>query len=404
MDCGIFHRISTCIDCHLYSHILVPVETVNSNMTKPKKAQSKNMEDYGEAAESQHETHHVNQDLLNQTVTAFISYVREDVTDMKKSLNSLTDENLDLKKQVASMEKRLHFSENQIVALQNKIAAQHEVILDLQCRSMRDNLVFHGIPEDNRESWEITKTKVVQVLKDKMKMPAAEVQRLSIDRAHRIGSKGDRHRPIVVRFMSTESKSSIFKYVQNLKDHREISVQEQFPPEVSERRKRLLPLHREAKSENKNVRWAVDKLIIDGKTHTAADDSCSLNPQNLQFNANIVHTAHLETDGSTFIGHATQVSRKDDIPEVIGTLLQDKSLNSATHNAYAYRIKSGNTTIEGCKDDQEHGAGTSLLDLLRQKNEVNVMTIVSRWCGSKLMGPRRFQVYKDCANSAVELL
>ena len=148
----------------------------------------------------------------------------------------------------------------------------------------------------------------------------------------------------------------------------------------------------------------MDKLIIDGKTHKSPDDYCTLNSSDLQFDAKIVHTAHVEADGSTFIGHAAQVKDKDDIREVLGTLLQDKSLTSATHNSYAYRIRTGENIIEGCKDDQEHGAGTCLLNQLRENDQENVITIVSRWCGSKLMGPNRFQVYKDCANSALDIL
>jgi len=344
------------------------------------------------------------EDLLNQTVSAFIAYVKEDVTEMKKSMNSLITENMELRKQATAMENRLHLTENLVVLLQNKVSAQHEEILDLKCRSMRDNLVFHGIPEADNESWSDTKHKVTAFIKDVMKMPPAEVDSLSIDRAHRMGAKGARHRPVVVRFLTSESRSNIFKYVRNLQQHKDVSIQEQFPPEVSERRKRLLPLQKEAKRDKKKVHWAVDKLVIDGKYHSAEDDSCSVVPGDLHFDANIVHTGHVKTDGSTFIGHATLLKKKEDIPEVMGTLLQDRALTSATHNSYAYRIKKGNSIVEGCKDDQEHGAGSTLLNQLREMNEVNIITIVSRWCGSKLMGPRSWDGYKDCAKSAIEQL
>ena len=269
---------------------------------------------------------------------------------------------------------------------------------------MRDNLVFHGIQESARETWDDTKREVRKFLKDKMKMPATEADSLAIDRVHRSGAKGKRPRPIVARFLNSESKSKVFQYVRNLHSQKDLGVQDQFPPEIAERRKRLLPLHKEAKNAKKNVRWAVDKLIIDGKVHSAPDDNFTITLSELQFDAEIVHTVHVQVDGSTFIGHAANIENKDDIPEVLGKLHLDRSLTSATHNAYAYRILRGSTTIEGSKDDQEHGAGTALLEQLRKQEKVNVLTVVSRWSGTKLMGPKRFQVYKDCAKSATELL
>ena len=58
--------------------------------------------------------------------------------------------------------------------------------------------------------------------------------------------------------------------------------------------------------------------------------------------------------------------------------------------------------IEGSKDDGEHGAGYNLLKLLRDRNEKNVMVIVTRWFGKTHLGPRRFEIIRDCAEKTLD--
>ena len=193
-DCSNFPWTFTCIDFYLGSLIcnieaLYSIETLpeSCDCTMPPKKHKKG----GQEGEEE-ENHNVNNDLLNETISNFLAYVRDDVSEMKKSMNNLVTENMELRKQVEHLEKRHQFSENLIALLQKKLSAQHEEILDLQCRSMRDNLVFRGIPESNdgKETWDKTKEKLIEVLKDKSKMPAQEVEELQIDRAYRMGSKG----------------------------------------------------------------------------------------------------------------------------------------------------------------------------------------------------------------------
>ena len=85
--------------------------------------------------------------------------------------------------------------------------------------------------------------------------------------------------------------------------------------------------------------------------------------------------------------------------------MKDKAVAGATHNIYAYRIqKDDGKVIEGSVDDGEHGAGYQILKLLRDRGEVNVMTIVTRWFGSKHLGPRRFECIRVSAESALEII
>ena len=341
-----------------------------------------------------------------QWIQSLIKTFTEDVKDLKESVANLITENNELKQTVGVLQKRLQISEGLTIRNQSKIIQQADQITDLKCRSMRDNIVINGIPEKNNESWEESKEKFEAFLQNDLKI--ANLEDVKADRVHRIGQKmPNKPRPMVVKLISTASKDNIFKNVKNLKNKKELSVQEQLPPEVNECRKRLWAKYKEAKSNPANrVSWAADRLIINGVSFSAKDENVEINSQqSAGKTTNLQHTTHTTVEDSTFMGHVAGVESKDDIPNVLAELMKDKAVAGATHNIYAYRIQGDDgKCIEGSKDDGEHGAGYQLLKILRDRGEINTMVIVTRWFGSKHLGKRRFECIKDTAENALNII
>ena len=61
-----------------------------------------------------------------------------------------------------------------------------ESIIDLQARSMRDNLVFSGIPEQADEDPELTIKNFIQT---HLKLPGDAVKNIIIHQVHHLGGK-----------------------------------------------------------------------------------------------------------------------------------------------------------------------------------------------------------------------
>jgi regulator of replication initiation timing len=346
-----------------------------------------------------------------ELLQTFIDYLKTDLTQLKKDFKDLktcsthlSEENEIMKSDIAALKKRLALSEGLNIRLQTKISQQDKELTDLKSRSMRDNIVIKGVPEDDNEKWEETKDKLLKVLKDKMKMPS--VARVDIERAHRSGAKSNgKTRPIIAK-LSPQTRDAIFGYVRNLKDHADIKIQEQIPPEVQEKRNRLWPNFQEAKSDRANqVKWIGDKLMINGRIISADDEKIEINPANdLNNDIEIFQSEHKTEDGSTVMGHAASISNPQDIPAVLAKLYQDRLIAAADHNMYAYRIGRTTNLKEGCNDDKEYGAGTALLKQLREDRRSNVIVIVTRWFGGKHIGPRRFELFKECAGEALSAI
>ena len=223
------------------------------------------------------------------------------VTKVQVTLKKLADENKILK------------DSNQKLKTSND--SMQEDIIDLKCRSMRDNMVFVGIPETftmgsmgnainqpnettegaiggaapmdfSQQSGENNVPRsprsfaqVVSTGEDcvgkihefcesvlKIKEPAVCVR---IDRAHRVGNNiPGKQRSIVVKFQDTASKMVVKNALQNINlKNTPFSVFDQFPQIVQERRKELIPVMLEARRNNKKAVLVRDKLYINNKLY-----------------------------------------------------------------------------------------------------------------------------------------
>ena len=142
-----------------------------------------------------------------------------------------------------------------------------EKVVDLQCRSMKMNLVFTGLgKEPPREE---TEAKLRQFLKIELDInddfPLANVHRFG--RFYRW-----KPRPIVARFVYQRDLDLVLDNAYQLKGS-PFGVRQQFPAAIEDRRRELYPVLRHYRAEGANVKLARDRLYIDGKLYEPDDES-----------------------------------------------------------------------------------------------------------------------------------
>ncbi|XP_052788391.1 uncharacterized protein LOC128223149 [Mya arenaria] len=138
----------------------------------------------------------------------------------------------------------------------------------LQSQSMRNNLVFFGVPEDNTngsEPAEATERKLRLHLQDAFKIAKETAESIRFERVHR--SPGSpitgKIRNIIAKFTYFKDREMIRKSWKQL-DGTTFRVFEQFPPDVIQKRRKLVPQLKEARRQNKKAYLAYDTLYIDG--------------------------------------------------------------------------------------------------------------------------------------------
>lgn len=153
-----------------------------------------------------------------------------------------------------------------------------ESIIDLKSRSMRDNLVFSGIHEERGENTE-------EILQEFIKRKFRIDYDVSFERVHRMGRWSEHNlypRNIVAKFTYFKERELIrTRAPQKLKGSN-VWVNEQFPPEIEERRKKLYPIMRLAKRDGKHVRLTKDLLYINGQLYDP-DKDVSTQPERLPY-------------------------------------------------------------------------------------------------------------------------
>lgn len=135
-------------------------------------------------------------------------------------------------------------------------------IVDLKSRSMRDNLIFYGIEEEQGEKDEDCVRKVLELIEDKLEIVGAK-DTVKLHRAHRMGKYNNtKTRPIVAKFAYYPEREEVRSKARKLV--RPLGISQQFPREVMDERKRLIPIMIKARQDKKDAYIAVDKLFING--------------------------------------------------------------------------------------------------------------------------------------------
>ena len=140
-------------------------------------------------------------------------------------------------------------------------------LLNMETRSMRDNLLFSGIPEAEYE----TEADIRSAL-DKL-FSEMDLTGIEVIRCHRIGHNKKRIRPrTIVGVFDWQHKQLIMRNGKKLKGlDPKIYINEQYAAEIDNRRAILRPILKIAKQQNMKAVLSRDRLILDGKPYTVDD-------------------------------------------------------------------------------------------------------------------------------------
>ncbi|HEY3109875.1 MAG TPA: YigZ family protein [Chloroflexota bacterium] len=112
--------------------------------------------------------------------------------------------------------------------------------------------------------------------------------------------------------------------------------------------------------------------------------------------------------GSVFTATLFPVSTAEDVRRHLTDLTRSKHFRFASHNVVAYRLRGPDGQLLEHKDDgysgrgREAGAGRVVLEVLRAKDVVGAVVVVTRWFGGVKLGGDRFRHFAAAAAQAVD--
>ncbi|KAI8517875.1 hypothetical protein Bbelb_038920 [Branchiostoma belcheri] len=211
-------------------------------------------------------------DLLDQQEKNFRSFVQiitdsanqrmdnlvREMQDLKNSLNFSQGEISDTKETSDKNADKLKQLEQNMMTYNTEVTEMANKLDYIENQSRRNNLIFDGIKDDRKETWEQSETKVKEVLRNKLRLNTDNIE---IERAHRNGKPGDRPRPIVVKLLRYKDKQNILRQAKMLKGT-QIFINEDFSDKIRQKRKDLQPALRAARERGQVAYIRFDKLVI----------------------------------------------------------------------------------------------------------------------------------------------
>ena len=334
------------------------------------------------------------------------------LTNVEDSVDHCTGVISTIKHDQEDMAKDISLLKSIIVRQQAEINSLQSQTADLQARSMRNNLLFHGLLEVKDENCEMLVRRELE--KHGIK------EHIHIERIHRLGvmnPNADNPRPIVAKFPDHDF-NVILEHAKKFPRDKGFFITRQFPQEFREKRSKMRSTVEEYKAKDNTCKTKIThdgKLYVNGNLHKtrfvkpSVQATLALSPsdiQNLTGKYQFAQGKQIFEGGSSFSAAAIHVKNINEAREAYQAFLLKPACLAARHNIGVYRVFSPVTskTEEEWEDDHDHGAGRVLKDILHKKNITNVALFVRRGTDSTRLGHRRTKCLVEAAISALDKL
>ena len=173
--------------------------------------------------------------IVGDELKSMKSKMREydkDIIYYSEVCDDLLRSNTDLGMQLTDIVDRLDNIESMQKRTNEEVLKTNEKIIDVRWRSMRENLIFHGIPES--ESHQATEN-CEMIIKNFIRMEMNISKDIPFDRVHRLGRYFDQQRfprPIMAKFTYFKDKELVSLQAPRTLINTCYMVKEQYPAEI----------------------------------------------------------------------------------------------------------------------------------------------------------------------------
>jgi archaellum component FlaC len=188
-----------------------------------------------------------------------LNTIDNEISELKYSLTYQQETATEIQKEQKEQSNKIAQLESTVAKIEEEKDRLSREIVDIRAHSMRNNLMFYYIPEQQNEPPENCVAKVYNILENNLQIESA-TSTIPIERAHRIGKPrpgNSKPRPIVAKFLKFPDKESIKSSSKKLKGT-DLGISDQFPKEIVEKRKVIYPILKKAKDDAHKVKLIKD--------------------------------------------------------------------------------------------------------------------------------------------------
>lgn len=179
----------------------------------------------------------------------------------------LSEQILGLENRISALEEERDLQRKQILELERESAAKSSQIVSLEMKVNQCNIILFNF-EENEITPEELLTNLITFFKEVMKVIMSHTD---VDVIYRLGKPNPRKiRPVFVSLTTLKMRDYIFSCRRNLKGSK-VSISEDCPKEIIERRKQLLPALLGAKKLKQRAFFKYGSLVVNGSVCSDED-------------------------------------------------------------------------------------------------------------------------------------
>ncbi|XP_077984642.1 uncharacterized protein LOC144439242 [Glandiceps talaboti] len=173
-----------------------------------------------------------------------------------------------LERKVTELQTSTEFCHHQVEEMTEKVLRNEDELVKLRLRNTelddyirRENLRFFGIQEEEKEDTE-------QVLRNFISRELEiDAQKIEFQRVHRTrATRKGKPRGIIARFLRFKDREAVRRAGRKL-EGKPFSIREDFSQPTLEKRRKLIPVMKRFREENKRAVLVADKLFVDGNRY-----------------------------------------------------------------------------------------------------------------------------------------
>ena len=168
-----------------------------------------------------------------------------------------------LEKTVKEQHDEIELFKKRLSQTDSKLLKLHEKNLEMDTYNRKVNLLFHGLPQEDNEN---CTEKVKKFMTEQLAMSPEDVQNINIQKCHRLPGKA-KPNAVICRFANMPDRELVFSQKTKLYGTG-LRISENFPEEISRRRRTLFPIMSSAMKMGKKAMMKYDKLVIEGKKYS----------------------------------------------------------------------------------------------------------------------------------------
>ena len=209
---------------------------------------------------------------LKKDLKQMVDEVKKELTtkidEMNATIKTMSHEYQTLASQYDTLKQSVHNHQSHTDYMRSKWTEQRDRLIKLENYSMRENLIFSGLPEYPNETEESIRKVLTDLFSDDLKLDVSDLNIISCHRLGALDKTSDRPRDIIARFSRHSSKKAVLYAAKKLAGRdNPIYINEQFPKEIARNRAVLRPIIKMARKMDIKASLVQDTLIIEGKRY-----------------------------------------------------------------------------------------------------------------------------------------